>query len=266
MSPLRSVRAALIAAALVAAAACDSFEVEKVQVALLNAPTEQGDDGYLTAPSAIFIQGTGIGLSSTQVGQEGCVVRDIAGTGGSLSFEYLDAGASIGARFDGPVATLPRTTAEGRITYETPDGLELSFTPGETITFDIPGAAGGFPQRLVSARTAEAFTPGDITLPTNTAENLTVTWTGIPEFSGSAMFYSIRYSGPGSTVLDREVACVFSDDGSGIVAASFLTEFRQASLREAIAQRGRITTSRTGRIITHVTSTFQMPVTLNDAT
>ena len=251
-------------AAIVATAACDAFDVEQIQVALLNVPTEEGDEGYRTSPSAIFIQGTGIGLSSSQVGQEGCVDRDFSGSGGSFNFEYIDAGASISARFDGPEATMPRSTAEGRITYDTPEGLELAFTPGQTITFNIPGAAGGFPQRLVAARTAEAFTAGDITLPTNTSENLTLTWTDVPEVLGSAMFYSIKYSSGGSTSLDREIACVFSDDGTGVVAAALLTEFRQAAVRQATAQRGRITTNRSGAVITHVTSTFTVPVLLTD--
>jgi hypothetical protein len=264
MSLLRSARAAVLIAATIAVPACDSFEVEEIQVALLSVPTQEGDEGYLTSPSAVFIQGTGIGLSSSQVGQEGCVDRDFTGSGGTLNFEYLDAGASVVARFDGPQVTMPRSTAEGRITYDTPEGLELPFTPGQTITFDIPGAAGGFPRRLAAARTAEEFTAAAITLPTNTTDNLTVTWTGIPEVPGSAMFYSIKYSSSGSTSLDREIACVFRDDGSGIVAAALLEQFRQSSVRQATAQRGRITTNRSGPVITHVTSTFSVNVLLTD--
>ena len=232
----------------------------------MNVPTQEGDDSYFTSPSAIFIQGTGIGLSSTQVGQEGCVIRDVVGSGGALNVEYLDAGATISARFDGPTANMPRTVGEGRIEYETPDGLELAFTPGEVITFEIPGAPGGFPQRIVSARTAEAFTASPITLPTNTTDNMPLTWTDVPATAGSAMFYAIRYSSLGSTTLDREIACVFQDDGSALIGATLLSEFRQSSIRQATAQRARITTSRDGSVITHVTSTFQIPVLLTDAT
>ncbi len=266
MSPLRSARAALIAAAVVAISACDSLEVEKVQVALLNVPTQEGDDSYFTSPSAIFIEGTGIGLSSTNVGQEGCVVRDVAESGGSLNVEYIDAGAAITARFDGPTANMARTTAEGRIEYETPEGLELAFTPGDVITFEIPGAAGGFPQRVVTARTAEEFTASTITFPASLTDNVPLTWTDIPDTPGSAMFYSIRYSSPGAPTLDREIACVFRDDGSGLIGATLLGEIRQSANREATAQRARITTNRSGAVITHVTSTFQIPVLLTDET
>lgn len=265
MFPFRSARAPVVLAAAILVSACDAFEVEQVQVALLSVSTQAADEGgFLASPSAFFIEGSGIRLSSSSVGQEGCLIRSLTGSGGVVTFEYLDAGASIAARFDGPAATLPRSTAEGRITYETPEGLELSFTPGEIITFEIPGAAGGFPERVVTARTAEEFTAGAITLPANPADDMTLTWTGLPEVAGSAMFYSIRYSSPGSTLLDREIACVFSDDGSGVVAASLLTDFRQSSIRQAIAQRGRITTNRTGAVITHVTSTFDVPVVLTD--
>jgi hypothetical protein len=255
-------RLARILAATLATAACSALEVEPVQVALISVPTEVTDNGYTTSPFASFIQGTGIGLSSTQVGQEGCLVRSTTGSTGA-NFEYIDAGASLTARFAGPDVTLTKTTVEGREVYQLPAGASLAFTPGDMITFVIPGAPGGFPARQVSARTAEAFTAAPITLPTSLTEDLTVTWTGVPEVAGSAMFYSIRYSSPGNT-SEREIACVFRDDGVGVIAAAMLTEFRQSSVREATAQRGRITSSRSGLVITHLTSLFEVPVTLTD--
>jgi hypothetical protein len=265
MTSPRSLRLAGVLTTGLLAAACQSFEVEPVQVALISVPTEQTEAGYETSPSAFFIEGTGIGLSSTAVGQEGCIDRLLSLPGGVPNFEYIDAGTSITAHFDGPDVTLTKTSVDGRPTYTVPEGLELEFTPGEVITFTIPGAAGGFPARTVSARTAEVFTASPITLPTTTSDDLTVTWTPVPEATGSAMFYSIRYSSTGAT-QDREIACVFRDDGSGVIGANVLSAFRSSSNRSAFAQRGRITASRTGNAITHVTSTFQIPVVLTDAT
>lgn len=250
--------------ATLAFASCKSLEVERVQVAIISVPTVRTEQGYVTSPSAFFIEGTGLALSSTQVGQEGCIDQAIR-TGGTTVFDYLDAGASITARFAGPDATLTKRVADGRTTYGVAPGLELPFTPGAVITFTIPGAPGGFPARSVAGRTAEAFTPSTITLPASLTEDLNLTWTPVPDAAGSAMFYSIRYSSTGSA-QDREIACVFRDDGTGVIGSAVLAQFRLGSNRTGVAQRARITANRTGLIITHITSTFEVPLTLTDAT
>ena len=257
-------RLAGVVALTLVAASCKSLEVEPVQVAILSVPTQQTENGYVTSPSAFFIEGTGLALSSTQVGQEGCIDQPIR-TGGNASFTYLDAGNPVTARFAGPEVSLTRTVDGNRTTYDLAEGLELPFTPGAIITFNIPGAAGGFPARSVAGRTAEAFTASAITLPTSPTEDLNLTWTPVPEAPGSAMFYSIRYSSIGST-QDREIACVFRDDGTGVIGSQVLANFRLGSNRTGIAQRARITANRTGLIITHITSTFEFPLTLTDQT
>ena len=258
------VRLAGVVALTLLVAACKALEVEPVQVAILNVPTQRTDAGYVTSPSAFFIEGTGLALSSTQVGQEGCIDQPIR-TGGNAAFEYLDAGNPVTARFAGPEVSLTRHVDGNRTTYDLAPGLELPFTPGAIITFTIPGAAGGFPARSVAGRTAEAFTANAITLPTSLTEDLHLTWTPIPEAAGSAMFYSIRYSSTG-TSQDREIACVFRDDGSGVIGSQVLANFRSGSNRSGVAQRARITANRTGLIITHITSTFEFPLTLTDET
>ena len=267
MPQSQSWRLAGSATFILVAASCSSLEVEPVQIALISVPTTRTEaGGFTTAPYASFIEGIGNGLSSTVVGQEGCVTRAYTGGSGNQSFDYIDAGTAITARFDGPDGSLTKVVDGARIRYQLAAASALAFTPGQTITFQIPGAEGGFPARLVAARTAEAFTPSAITLPANTADDLTVTWTPVPEVAGSAMFYSIRYSSPGMTVVDREIACVFRDDGSGVITAAMFNEFRQASIRQAFAQRARITANRIGNVITHVTSTFETPIVLTDAT
>jgi hypothetical protein len=257
-------RAASLLAAISVLGACDSFEVEPVQVALFRVPTERlEDNSFMTTPFAFFIEGTGIRLSSTQVGQEGCIDQELVSSG-NQTFTYIDAGTSITAQFaDRPEATLTKNTSDDRTLYEVSDGIGLPFTPGEVIVFDVPGAEGGFPRRQVAARTAEAFTASDITLPASTTADLNVTWTPSADIPGSAMFYSMRYSTTGGN-QDREVACVFRDDGTGVIGAPFLARFRTSSNRTATAQRGRITVSQTGSAITHVTSTYEVTVKLTD--
>ena len=257
-------RLAGLAALTLAAAACSPLEVEPIKVAVISVPTDDVGAGlYTTSPAAFFIQGTGIRLSSTVVGQEGCVTQPITSSGGTPNFEYIEAGDAITARFNGPTATLAKQAVSGRILYELADE-PLEFTPGQTISFTIPGAVRGFPERVVTARTAEAFVADPITLPTSTSEDLVVTWDPGVDGTGAAMFYSIRYSSSGATSLDTQIACVFRDDGSGVVPATLLTAFRDSSIRQAIAQRARVTAERVGDAVTHVTSTFEVPVTLTD--
>jgi hypothetical protein len=262
MSTRHLLRLAGVTAAILLAG-CKAFEVDNIQVALINMPTDEGQEGYVTSPTAVFIEGNGIGLSSTQVGQEGCVVANIGNSGSNSNFSYIEAGPSITASFDPPSGTLERTTVNGHAFYAMPAGISIPFVPGDVVTITIPGAPGGFPARQVTARTAEAFTAGPITLPTSTDADLPLTWTNVPDVTGSAMFYSIRYSTSGA-IQDREIACVFRDDGTGVIGASLLSEFRASSNRTAIAQRGRISANRAGAIITHITSTFDVPVTLTD--
>ena len=256
-------RFAGLAALTLAAAACSPLEVEPIKVAVISVPTDDlGGGVYTTSPAAFFIQGTGIRLSSTVVGQEGCVTQPITSPG-PQNFDYIEAGDAITARFTGPTATLARQAVSDRILYELADE-PLEFTPGQMISFTIPGALRGFPERVITARTAEAFVADPITLPTSTSEDLVVTWDPGVEGTGAAMFYSIRYSSSGATSLDTQIACVFRDDGSAIVPATLLTAFRDASIRQAIAQRARVTAQRVGDAVTHVTSTFEVTVTLND--
>ena len=253
---------ALLAVALLPAA-CRSFEVESTQIALIRVPTTRDGDQYNSAPSAFFIEGTNISLASTIVGQEGCFVRTLTPVPTNQNFTYLDAGASVTARFGGAPAEMTKRVDVDRTTYELPEGTSMSFTPGENITVTIPGAAGGFPARTISAPTAPAFTPGDITLPALETDNMTVTWEPTPTISGTAMFYSFKYANAGA-ILDKEIACVFTDDGSGVVPSAALTEYRASAVRSGAAQRGLITANRVGSAITHVTSVFEVPLVLND--
>jgi hypothetical protein len=244
--------------------ACRSLEVESTQVALISLPTGRSGDVYIATPTAFFIEGRGLSLASSVVGLEGCIVRNLTPQSNTQPFTYLDAGETVTAAFDDVSAALIKHTDGAQTTYALPPGQSMPFTPGENITITIPGAAGGFPARTVVAPTAEAFTPAPVTLPVSLTADMPVTWSPAATLIvGSAMFYSFQYATAGG-IPDREIACVFEDDGASFVGSAALTEFRQSSVRSATAQRGRITFNRVGGAITHVTSTFQVAVVLTD--
>lgn len=76
----------------------------------------------------------------------------------------------------------------------------------------------------------------------------------------SAMFYSLRYSAPSTSVVNREIGCFFIDDGTAAVPFEFLFDFRNAAVREVRATRVRIAANRVGDTVTHITSTFNSQV------
>ena len=265
----RSQLARLLAACSIAGG-CQSFEVTTTQFGIFNIATEVNGEDYTATPRAVFFEGTGVSLSSTDVTSEGCIVRPVEESGVS-PLDQIEAGPSINVRLSDVDATLTPQSALGRITYELADGAQMPFTPGDTVTFTVPGAPNGFPPRVVAARTAEAFTPAAITLPASLDENVTVTWTSETTVAPrSAMFYSFRYSMENATTLNREVFCVFADDGSGVVPASSLQGFRAAvgerfQERSIVAQRARVTIESEGTVVTHVTSSLTRPVALTAA-
>lgn len=244
-------------------AACDSLEVNDNQFAVLFVPSVRLDDGsYAADPTAVFFQASGVRLSSTVVGTEGCLLQAIQPVG-TNDFPRIDAGDAIDVTLAETDALLTPYAVGTDISYQLPDGESIPFTPGDQITFSIPGAPGGFPARVVTARTVDAFTPSSITLPASTANDMTVTWSPPSGTPGTAMFYSFQFSAENSGVLDREIACVFHDDGSGVVPAAALPGFRASDVRTIIAQRARIVVEQLGDAITHVTTTLSMPVQLN---
>jgi len=267
MTPTRLLRPLALLAFAVLSGACDSFDVEQTQFAIIHVPSLAVEGGFTTTPTAFFFQGQGISLSTTDVGAEGCVVRPIVGTGGQ-NFDYIDAGPSVAVDLAGSAASLTPQSDSQSVTLKLVGEQSIPFDPGDVISLSIPGAAGGFPAFLVTARTVEIFTPGAVMIPTSITENLNLTWENEPEtslFPGSAMFYSFKYGTENAPLFDREIACVFIDDGSGVVQAADLAGFRASTIRSITAQRARITVDRVGRSITHVTSTLSRPVELLDS-
>ena len=258
----RHIRLLAPLAVVVAASACQDLEVDKNQFGIINIPTVATGTGFTSRPSAFFFEGTSIRLSTTEIGSEGCVDRAIP-SAPVESFDYIDAGPAVEVRLSGQAAELVRETSGGFINYELAGDQPIEFTPGDIVTVSIPGSVGGFPTAIVSARTVAPFTHGDVSLPASEADNLTLTWTNSgPIAPGSAMFHSLKYSTVGSAQFDREIACVFADDGSGVVTSNLLSGFRNSDLRGIVAQRALITIQRVGSGITHITSSYAVPVEL----
>jgi hypothetical protein len=128
------------------------------------------------------------------------------------------------------------------------------------VQFEIPGAAEGFAELTVRAKTAESFVAEPVVVAQG-ASDAAVRWTPATPQAGAAMSYEFRYA-RGSAVLNRRLVCFFVDDGSADLAVSALREFSESTLRETRAMRIRISAARIGETVSHVTSTFPVSVTV----
>ncbi len=255
-------RAVLLLGVALLSGGCRGLDIPQLQFAVINVPVVETESGHATSPVAFFFKGSGVQLPSTNVRQEGCVTLSLTNPGTARNLSYISAGPSVTATLSGNSASLTPRTDGQRTTYELEPGEDIPFIPGATITVAIPGASGGFPTLTVSARTSEFFQADTIVLAS--AGDLIVTWTPAT-LTGTAMFYAFRYGWEGSATPNRELACVFADDGTARVTEFDLTEFRQSTVRTVIAQRGTATTERIGNAVSHVLSTVRVEVPMRAA-
>lgn len=111
--------------------------------------------------------------------------------------------------------------------YTFPAGTYVDFTAGDSVLVTIPGATDGFQAMAIKTRLAEPFTAAPLPawVPN---EPMTVTWDPAPA-SGSIMVVSLRYSSTiGATAPDVEIACAFSDTGSGTIPLTLANGWGQA--------------------------------------
>lgn len=242
--------------------ACQSFDVENRQFAIINISAQPDGEGYSATPAAFFFEGMSIRLSTTDVGAEGCVDRPIVPPSAE-TYTYIDAGSSISLTHAGETRQLVPELVSGRVTYELPGNETMAVTPGDLVTISIPGAIGGFPATLLGTQTVIEFTPNPVTVSRSATGSVELTWQSPTAVApGSAMFYSLAYAGDGAGIPDREIACVFVDDGTGLIAPSELAGFRASDFHTITAQRARITIERMGSAVAHVTSALTLPVEL----
>ena len=269
MPQIRRTRVFVLLALVVSTLGCrDIIQPEKSNYAIINVETLPTGSTFAALPTGLFFNAAGIFLSSSVVSQDSCIIQRYPPDIANPALDYLDAGSGVVVRFNRPQTqgTLTPRTQSGVRSYVLPEGTSIPFVPGDTVTVEIPGATGGLGQTTASARTAEAFTPAPLSLPASNQTDMPVSWTpGVTSIPGSAMFYSLRYSAPATSTLNREIACFFVDDGSAAVPFEVLFDFRNATVRSARATRIRITANRIGNTVTHITSTFPAQVPVNAA-
>lgn len=218
---------------------------------------------FTTSPTVNFYSATSITFSSASVASDSCVLFPYSATAGSgNTAKVIGGGAYVLASVSGNTDSLVKATTVDA-TYQSSHVSGIAFTPGDSITFTIPGDIAGFPPTAVTAKTAEPFTLNPIVVPP-TGQPMTVTWSTGNDANG-AMLVSMRYNDAtvGVTGLNAQIFCDFHDDGSGTVQATNIALWAASSQREVLVQRLRTVLVQVPSVITayvNVLSTFDLPL------
>lgn len=265
MLPMRRRARALVLLALtVLVAACvETLEPSKNRFGLVSY-TAFTDEvrGYVMDPEATFYDKTD--LRYTPPPADSCVLAAyVAAPIAGSSFPTLSAGEYLVSQVGAQRDTMRGAVEFGAFVYRPVRRTGIPFTPGDTVTVQIPGSPTGFPAATVSLRTAEAFTAEPIGIPETSTEDLELVWTAAPA-PGSLMTVSLRYGNAFSNgQLNEQIFCGFTDDGAATIRAPLLNGWRNAApgLRESRIIRLRSKELEIdGRNTLTVISSFGLPV------
>jgi hypothetical protein len=192
----------------------------------------------VSVPTATFENTTQSGYPNSRDTTNSCAVSDMTG-GVTSGQESLDAGDSVAFTSDrGTVYLYPVSDFLGTTSYRASTN-SVSLTPGTEVTFEIPGAPGGFPAATLSALTAPAFTElSPIPTSVAVADSMVVTWAP-PGDDSSRIEVALQYGAAGIPLVNRQVLCQWRDDGRQAIAGSLLVEWSRASLRQVQVTRFR---------------------------
>lgn len=202
------------------------------------------DDGYIlvsapatattnaTVQGLFFVDPGGLTFPSSRFARDSCQI--VPFTQGSAPLvppgvQYLSAGDSITMQTDSTIAFLkPSASPDGSISYVLASGGSIPFTPGSTVTFNIPGAPDGYPPSTLTGQTVVPYTLGAIdTLPDPTV-GLPITWSPAGDDS-SSIILSLQYSSQNSGTPDEQIYCALRDDGVDTIPGAFLDGWRKST-------------------------------------
>jgi hypothetical protein len=223
---------------LVVAACTGISEPQTSPSGFLQVVTQAQSGQRASIPTATFVNAAQSGYPNSRDTTNFCALSDVPG-GAVSGLESLDAGDSVTFTSDrGTVYLYPVTDLVGTTSYRPRSG-SVSLTPGSLVTFEIPGAAGGFPAATLSAPTAPALADlSPIPATVAASDSMVVTW-GPPGDDSSRIEVVLQYGSAGVPAVNRQVLCQWRDDGRQAIAGTLLGEWSRASLRQVQVTRFR---------------------------
>ncbi|MBM4194640.1 MAG: hypothetical protein FJ202_09725 [Gemmatimonadetes bacterium] len=218
--------------------------------------------GFTTAPQIAFYRVSSANFVSAAGVRDTCfdAAYSASATTGSITAAALSAGSAVLLTIGNRTDTLVRIAGGLDPTYRSSLTAGIPYTPGDSMVITIPGDRNGFPASTFRGKTAEAFTIADIQPPAS-GQPINATWTPSSD-ANSAMFITLRYvAGTTATTFNRQVACSFVDDGSGLISASVASAWSAATTRDFTAQRVRTILAQVEVPLSYlnVVSTFDRP-------
>jgi len=261
---LRRSSAIIVLAFVALVVACDPYSSQgssgtPVAVVLMNARTH--NSGYTTFPRVNFYSVGQATFTFSNVNSDTCVVAPYDSAAAvTTTPTRIGAGAFMIMAVSGDTDSLYKaTTSDQTYAPATPTGI--TFTPGDSVFFNVAGDAAGFPPLFGSGRTAEAFTITTPTIPP-VGQPMFINWTPALD-NNAAMYVSLLYNSGGGTALNTQIFCDFHDDGQGTVQANLLPALSSSAVPWTMrAQRVRsalLTTSAGANGYMNVISTFEVP-------
>ena len=218
---------------------CDALSTQAtagtpVMLVSLNARTKGA--GYTTNPVSNFYSVGSASFSSANSATDSCRLGtyDPNALPAAITATAIGGGAYVAIKVSGRSDTLRKVSVTD-LTYRLSTAAGILFTPGDSITFTVPGDGNGFPAVSLQARTAEPFTLSPIVVPP-AGQAMTMTWTTATD-ANAAMLVSLRYNNGSGTGLNAVVFCDFKDDGSGTVSAALVAPWAASTTREVFVQR-----------------------------
>ena len=178
------------------------------------------DGGYVVQPEGVFVLAPNRPAADSRWAPDSCAAGayepQVIG-----SVPDLNAGDSILVTFGAVTAVMRPVNRFGFNQYVLAHDT-MSYTPGTTVRFVIPGASGDFPAATVSSVMPLALTSiSPIPAQPATTEPLVVTWQ--PAGDGSTTFeLLLLYSLEGATDFNQQVICSWRDDGAGAIPGELL--------------------------------------------
>jgi hypothetical protein len=203
--------------------------------------TVASETDTILSPEAQFYRAGRLILPSSRVVTDVCQVAayptlvDDSGTP-----RFVDAGDSVQIATNGYSTYLYPVLEFQRVIYQLDAGDQFSFSPGENVTVNVPGAAGGFASSTISIATARPFTLGEVQAAPPQGEGLPLTWTPAGDDS-TKILISIQY-GVGTQTANQQIFCELVDDGAYTIPELYLAAYRNATTgtRNVDAARWRI--------------------------
>jgi hypothetical protein len=230
---------AWLVAALVVVGCSGLEEPEKVPIGILRLFAQDAGGGESAGrPDATFVLAAPSAFPDSRQPSDLCQLADLVNLPVGTA-DNLDAGDSLAFITTlGTTYLYPKLDLAGNESYSAAMAL-LSLTPGAAVTFQIPGAQGGFPAATFTALTAPAVTELS-PIPTSllVSDSVVVTWAPVGDDS-SSFEVALQWATEASSVVNRQLLCQWRDDGRGVITGSLLSEWITATLRHIETSRYR---------------------------